>query len=165
MEQSAWDHHWMQEALKQAEQAAESGEVPVGAVLVDANNQCIAQAHNAPIAHCDASAHAEIEVMRKAGVIKQNYRLLETTLYVTLEPCLMCLGAMVHARIKRVVFAAHDPKTGCLTSQAKGADWPWLNHRLTWQGGVCQSEASALLKAFFSQQRKASMKHQSLSGE
>ena len=105
------DEQWMKIALIEAKLAMDENEVPVGAILVQENN-LITQAHNQPIKNNDPTAHAEIEVLRKAGDKLQNYRLAKTTLYVTLEPCAMCLGAMIHARIERVVFGASDPKSG-----------------------------------------------------
>ena len=110
------DQHWMQVAMEQAETAATLGEVPVGAVLV-LNDQLIAASHNAPITQRDPTAHAEIMVLRAAGAVIDNYRLINATLYVTLEPCLMCCGAMVHARIKRLVYGALDAKAGAVSSQ------------------------------------------------
>jgi tRNA(adenine34) deaminase len=149
------DQHYMQHALGLAKQAALQGEVPVGAVLVK-DDEVIAEAYNQPIALNDPSAHAEIQVLRKAGEQLKNYRLLDCTLYVTLEPCLMCVGAMVHARIKRLVFGAFDPKTG-----ACGSVWSVLgpeknnslNHQISIEGGVLAEEAGALLREFFKNRR------------
>tara|TARA_B100001971_G_C17744953_1_gene312538 strand:+ start:186 stop:548 length:363 start_codon:yes stop_codon:yes gene_type:complete len=116
------DKKWMSLALKQAIKAEEEGEVPVGAILVK-DGLVIAEAHNQPISKHDASAHAEIQVLRIAGEIQKNYRFVNSTLYVTLEPCAMCLGAMIHARINRIVFGAYDPNSGvcgsCIDLQNK----------------------------------------------
>ena len=140
-------------ALEQAELAQEQGEVPVGAVLVR-DNQLIASAHNQPILSNDPSAHAEIQVMRQAGTMLNNYRLPDTTLYVTLEPCTMCLGAMVHARIKRVVFGAYDVKTGVCGSCADLSDSTCFNHSIEIQGGVLTDECKDLLQQFFKNRRQ-----------
>ncbi|MCH9643741.1 MAG: tRNA adenosine(34) deaminase TadA [Gammaproteobacteria bacterium] len=149
------DHYWMQQALEQAQLAAAQGEVPVGAVLVQ-NDQCIAKGFNRPIGLCDPSAHAEIVVMREAAKKLKNYRLLDTTLYVTLEPCAMCAGAMIQARIKRVVFAALDPRAGAVQSVFQVLDEPQLNHNVAWAGdGPDADAAGALLKGFFAARRRA----------
>lgn len=149
------DEQAMQLALTQAELAASVDEVPVGAVLVDAQGQLIAQAHNQCIHHHDPSAHAEIQVLRHAGQVLQNYRLIDTTLYVTLEPCLMCFGAILHARIKRLVFAARDPKTGAVQSVHQLAGHPAHNHLLLVDQGLFEAESAALLQGFFRQKRLA----------
>ena len=140
-------------ALEQAELAQEQGEVPVGAVLVR-DDQLIASAHNQPILSNDPSAHAEIQVMRQAGAMLNNYRLPNTTLYVTLEPCTMCLGAMVHARIKRVVFGAYDVKTGVCGSCTDLSDSACFNHSIEIQGGVLADECKDLLQQFFKNRRQ-----------
>ena len=147
------DAHWMALALEQAELAQEQGEVPVGAVLVR-DGQLIASAHNQPILSNDPSAHAEIQVMRQAGTMLNNYRLPDTTLYATLEPCTMCLGAMVHARIKRVVFGAYDTKTGVCGSCADLSDSACFNHSIEIQGGVLADECKDLLQQFFKNRRQ-----------
>jgi tRNA(adenine34) deaminase len=146
------DEHWMRHALECAAAAAAAGEVPVGAVLVAGGEQ-IARGRNRPIAGHDPSAHAEIDCMRAAGRVSRNYRLNGTTLYVTLEPCLMCVGAIVHARVARVVYGAHDPKSGAVKSVCRGFELPGLNHRVTAQGGVLESECGELLKSFFRTRR------------
>ena len=143
----------MQQALATAKQASQNDEVPVGAVLVQ-DNQVIASASNCPINTNDPSAHAEIIVMRAAAQACGNYRLVDATLYVTLEPCMMCAGAMLHARIKRLVFGAYDLKTG-----VAGGCFDWLmhekhTHRIIVQGGMLEEDCSALLKDFFLQKRK-----------
>ena len=142
----------MQRALQQARCGQQAGEVPVGAVLV-MDDECVAQAFNQPISLCDPSAHAEILVMRKAANTLRNYRLLNSTLYVTLEPCVMCVGAMIHARISRLVYAASDPKTGAVNGALELLSHPVHNHRVAVTAGICAEEASALLKAFFQQKR------------
>jgi len=147
------DKHWMEEALFQAKLAGESGEVPVGAVLVK-KGVLLASAGNMPVSLHDPTAHAEIRVLRMAAEKLNNYRLADTTLYVTLEPCLMCAGALIHARVKRVVFGAADPKTGALQSLYQiGLDGR-LNHTLEVTGGVAADKCSSLLKEFFAARRK-----------
>lgn len=148
----ASDQDWMRQALHLAEQAAAAGEVPVGALLVQ-DDVLIAEAHNQPISQHDPSAHAELQALRAAAAKCGNYRLLKTTLYVTLEPCMMCLGAMVHARIGRLVYAAADPKTGVIQSAAQLLELPFLNHRFSVTGGVLAEEAAQLLRTFFKQKR------------
>ena len=146
------DEAWMRQAIALAQQAQQQGEVPVGAVLVK-ENHCIAQGWNLPITQHDATAHAEIIAIRKAGEIIKNYRLVETTLYVTLEPCIMCLGAISHARIQRLVFGATDPKRGAVCSALQLSDAPFLNHHVQWQGGVLENECAQLLRDFFRARR------------
>ncbi len=146
------DNYWMQQAVAQARLAAEQGEVPVGAVLVR-DNQLIAAGYNQPILSHDPSAHAEIVALRAAGEVLENYRMLDTTLYVTLEPCIMCCGAMVHARVGRLVFGAYDTRRGVAGSQFDGFNLPWLNHRVEVEGGVLEAECSALLQDFFRSRR------------
>ncbi|MDQ6953061.1 MAG: tRNA adenosine(34) deaminase TadA [Mariprofundaceae bacterium] len=148
------DEAYMRQALEQASLAAEQGEVPVGAVLVLANAQ-VFKAHNAPISQHDVSAHAEIQVMREACQSIGNYRLPGAQLFVTLEPCLMCAGAMIHARIQRVVFAASEPKTGAVHSLYQVLSDTRLNHQPEVIAGVLQEEASTQLKHFFKVRRKA----------
>ena len=146
------DEYWMQQALECAERAARAGEVPVGAVLV-AGDDRVASGRNRPIGSHDPSAHAEIDCLRAAGLTLRNYRLTDTTLYVTLEPCLMCVGAIVHARVGRVVFGAHDPKSGAVSSVCRGFELPGLNHRVAAEGGVLEAQCAELLKAFFRARR------------
>lgn len=146
------DSDWMQQALAQAKLAAEKGEVPVGAVLVY-QNQVIASAYNQPIAEHDPTAHAEVVVLRQAAKILKNYRLLDTTLYVSLEPCAMCAAAMVHARIKRVVYGASDPKSGAIESVMRLLDQPHFNHQIDYQGGVLAEPCGQVLKDFFKGRR------------
>ncbi|MEY2341372.1 tRNA adenosine(34) deaminase TadA [Acidithiobacillus sp. IBUN Pt1247-S3] len=147
------DQVWMQAALAAARAAATLGEVPVGAVLIDAAGELLASAHNAPIANSDPTAHAEIQVLRLAAQLLGNYRLGGCTLYVTLEPCVMCFGAIVHARLARVVYAASDPKGGVIESHLQLPNLAPSNHRLEWEGGVLADEASSLLKEFFRARR------------
>lgn len=146
------DRHWMQQAIAQAKLGTEQGEVPVGAVLVR-DNELVAAGYNQPILSHDPSAHAEIVVLRAAGEALANYRLTDTTLYVTLEPCIMCCGAIVHARVKRLVFGAYDTRRGVAGSQFDGFGLPWLNHRVEVEGGVLEQECSTLLQAFFRERR------------
>ena len=148
------DDSWMRVALEQAHLAQSKGEVPVGAVVVK-NHQLLAVGHNEPIGACDPSAHAEIRAMRGAASRVHNYRLIGTTLYVTLEPCVMCLGAMIHARIERLVFATRDPRAGAVASAFALSEPGLFNHDLQWDEGVLQAECSSLLTDFFRQKRHA----------
>lgn len=150
------DTQWMQQAIQQAHIARDvHDEVPIGAVLVDEHGQVLAEAGNAVIRLNDPSAHAEILALREAGQKLGNYRLPGTTLYVTLEPCAMCAMALVHARVKRVVFAASDPKTGAAGSVFDVLDSPHNNHRIEVVSGVCADEASTMLRDYFQQRRAA----------
>lgn len=155
----AKDIHFMQLALNQATEAQAKNEVPVGAVIVAADGQTIlAQAHNAPISANDPTAHAEITALRQAANTINNYRLDGCTLYVTLEPCTMCVGALVHARIAKVVFAASEPKAGSLQSQRQlmnEASSGYYNHRFVWQGGVLAHAAALQLRTFFKARRQS----------
>ncbi len=151
------DEHWMQQALHWAHRAERLDEVPVGAVLVK-DRQLVAAAHNRPISRHDPTAHAEILVLRLAARRLKNYRLPGTTLYVTLEPCCMCVGAMIHARIERLVFGAFDPKTGAVAGRFSLLGAPEHNHRVQVQGGVCETECSHLLSSFFQRLRHRSRK-------
>ena len=148
------DIDFMRLALAQATAAAQAGEVPVGAVIVQ-DGKVIATGRNAPIAEHDPTAHAEIIAVRAAAKLLGNYRLPDCSLYVTLEPCAMCSGAMLHARLKRVVFGALDAKTGAAGSVINLFDQRQLNHQTTLQGGVMADESAALLKSFFGQRRGA----------
>lgn len=145
------DDHWMTEALKLAKQAAIAGEVPVGAVVIYAD-EIIGRGFNSPIKNNDPSAHAEILALRQAASNIKNYRLLDVTLYVTLEPCVMCLGAMLHARIKRLVFGASDPKTGAVGGNVNLLSYKW-NHNIECHGGVLVEECSSVLRDFFQVRR------------
>ena len=146
------DLEFMQLALVEAQKARALGEVPVGAVLVS-DNQVIATGHNQPISNNDPSAHAEVAALRAAGHNLSNYRLPNTTLYVTLEPCMMCCGAIMHARISRVVYGAADAKTGCVHSVLNLFDNPQLNHHTMVEGGVLADECAQILKDFFKERR------------
>ncbi len=146
------DEYWMQQALKCAARAEAEGEVPVGAILV-ANNTLIAEGWNQSIALHDPSAHAEIQALRTGGHSLKNYRLLHTTLYVTLEPCVMCVGAMIHARIARLVIGASDPKTGAVGSVWDLLADPRWNHKISCKTGILQDLCAAQLKAFFKAKR------------
>ncbi len=146
------DEQWMRCALELAQKAEQEGEVPVGAVVV-MDNQVIGKGWNKPIDHHDPTAHAEIMALRDAAKNIGNYRLINATLYATLEPCLMCAGALIHARIKRLVFAATDHKAGAICSVAHILDFKSLNHRIEWQMGVLAQECGELLKNFFKQRR------------
>jgi tRNA(adenine34) deaminase len=147
------DEYYMQFAIEQAKLAEAIDEVPVGAVLVQ-DNQLIASAHNQPISTNDPTAHAEIQLLRNAGQAVNNYRFPGTTLYVTLEPCTMCLGAMIHARISRVVFGAYDEKTGVCGSCQDLSTSDCFNHKIELQGGVLAIESKELLQQFFKNKRK-----------
>lgn len=139
---------FMKMAIKQAHLAAYQGEVPIGAVLIDATGN-IFMAHNQVIDLKDTSAHAEILAIRAAGRYVENYRLVDTVLYVTIEPCVMCMGAVMHARIKRLIFGASDPKWGGAGSLYDFAGDHRFNHKIEVIGGVCQAECSQIMKSFF----------------
>ncbi len=147
-----FDTQCMQRALELAREAAAAGEVPVGALLVR-EGEILGEGRNQPIAHHDASAHAEIVALRSAGQAAKNYRLPGRTLYVTLEPCPMCAGALVHARVERVVFAAADPRTGAGGSVFDLMRDARLNHRCVVEGGLLETESAALLREFFAARR------------
>ena len=146
------DEKWMNLAIKQAVKAEEEGEVPVGAILVK-DGLLIAKAHNQPISTNDATAHAEIQLLRAAGKKLKNYRQINSTIYVSLEPCAMCLGAMVHARISRIVFGAYDPKTGVCGSCSDLTNADFFNHKVHINGGVLETKCSKLLQDFFKTRR------------
>ncbi len=147
------DEAGLREALRQAEQAQESGEVPVGACILAPNGTLVAQGQNRVIRDHDPSGHAEIVAMRSAGRALGNYRLEGCTLYVTLEPCSMCAGAMIHARIARLVFGALDPKTGAVGSVLSVLNHPRLNHRIEVTGGVLDEACGKVLRSFFQSRR------------
>ena len=142
------DEHWMQHALELAKKAETSGEVPVGAVVV-LNDELVAEGWNRPISSSDPTAHAEIIALRAAGQKLENYRLLDTELYVTLEPCPMCVGAMLHARVRRVIYAATDPKTGALGGAYDLLNSVSHNHSFEVKKGVLEEQSRAMLQAFF----------------
>lgn len=146
------DRRWMRHALGLAEHGAQAGEVPVGAVLVR-DGQLLAEGYNRPVGDCDPSAHAEIVALRTAAATIANYRLLDTTLYVTMEPCVMCAGAIVHARVARVVYAASDEKWGACGSVFDVFEPGRMNHDVTVCGGVLATESVQLLRAFFRARR------------
>ncbi len=148
------DIRWMRLALQQAELAARRGEVPVGAVLVR-DELLLATGANAQVGGDDPTAHAEVVALRAAAKLVNNYRLTGSTLYVTLEPCTMCAGALVHARVARVVFAAAEPRSGAVCSTAQVLANPGLNHRVQVTQGVLEEASSALLKSFFAARRAA----------
>lgn len=150
------DHHWMRYALNLAKQANEQGEVPVGAVLVK-EEQIVGVGFNCPIATLDPTSHAEIQAIRAAAKVLDNYRLVDTTLYVTLEPCAMCAGAIVHARIARVVFGASDPRAGACGSLLNVLQNPLLNHRPSLTAGLMADDCSQLLTDFFRLRRKEAL--------
>ena len=147
------DEKWMKIAISEASVAKNEGEIPVGAVLIH-NNKLIAKAHNQPILNHDPTAHAEVIALRKAGKKLNNYRLAGSTLYVTLEPCVMCLGAIMHARIDRIVFGASDPKTGVCGSKADLTSEAFFTHKVKVDGGVLEEENKEILQSFFKSKRK-----------
>ena len=147
------DEKWMKIAISEANLAINKGEIPVGAVLIQ-DGKLIAKAHNQPILNHDPTAHAEVEVLRKAGKKLKNYRLARSTLYVTLEPCIMCLGAIMHARIERIVFGASDPKTGVCGSKADLTSEAFFTHKVKVDGGVLEEENKEILQSFFKSRRK-----------
>ena len=152
MNQAELDRQFMCQAIEQAQIAATAGEVPVGAVLVR-DGQVIAKAFNRPIGNHDPSAHAEMLALRSAALVEENYRLPRSTLYVTLEPCAMCSGAILHARVDRVVFGAADPKTGAAGSVLDVFSSKQINHQTSVEGGVMSEECGQLLRSFFKERR------------
>ena len=148
------DHeHFMREAIVEARRALDAGEVPVGAVIV-IDGRIVGRGFNQPIASRDPTAHAEIVALREAARTAANYRLAGSTLYVTIEPCLMCVGAMVHARVGTLVYGAAEPKSGAIVSAFAAHEMPGLNHRIEVQGGVLDEECRALVQAFFQDRRR-----------
>jgi len=143
---------WMRRALALADRASNEGEVPVGAVVVR-DGELLGEGWNQVIAAQDPTAHAEIVALRDAARVVGNYRLPGATLYVTLEPCTMCAGAMVHARVTELVFGAEEPRAGVVCSTCSLLDEPWYNHKVSWQGGVLAEDSSARLRAFFQARR------------
>jgi tRNA(adenine34) deaminase len=146
------DERFMREALEEARLAEASGEVPIGAVLV-VDGAVVARGFNRPIGAVDPTAHAEVVVLREAAARAGNYRLTGAELYVTVEPCLMCVGALVHARVARVVYGAPEPRAGALGSATNALDTPGLNHQFVVDGGVLAEECGALLQRFFRARR------------
>lgn len=157
-EQAERDAAWMRYAMDLAAQGEAAGEVPVGAVIVK-DNQVIGEGWNQPISSHDPTAHAEVVAIRMAAQALNNYRLPGCTLYVTLEPCTMCVGALVHARIERLVFGTTEPKAGAIQSQSRLLDSHWFNHRVSYQGAVLATECQHQLSYFF-QQRRLQLKAQ-----
>lgn len=151
-DQAKTDEKFMLRALALASQAGAAGEVPVGAVVVR-DGEVIGEGYNRPVSRTDPTAHAEIEALRQAALHAGNYRLIETTLYVTLEPCAMCAGALLHARVQRLVFGALEPRAGAVYSTAQLLHRPALNHRVQVSSGVCAEQAGALLTEFFRERR------------
>jgi tRNA(adenine34) deaminase len=148
------DAYWMQFALQQAQLAAQCGEVPVGAVLVK-DDEIIGAGFNQPISSCDPTAHAEVVALRAAAKCLSNYRLPDTTLYVTIEPCTMCVGALIHARIKRVVFGALEPRAGSIISAQTLLDGEHFNHRIEVTTGVLANQCGEVMQKFFRDRRSA----------
>jgi tRNA(adenine34) deaminase len=146
------DEKWMKIALNEASLALKENEVPVGSVLIQ-NNIIIAKSHNQQIIKNDPTAHAEIQLLRKAGNQQKNYRLVGCSLYVTLEPCAMCFGALIHARVDRVIFGASDPKTGVCGSCINLNEEKFFNHKISITGGILENDCSELLKKFFKSKR------------
>jgi tRNA(adenine34) deaminase len=145
---------FMRVALEQARLAAAAGEVPIGAVLV-VNDRIISEAFNQPIASIDPTAHAEVLVLRESARALGNYRLTDATVYVTIEPCLMCVGALVHARVREVVYGATEPKTGALVSTVRALEQPGLNHRFAVTAGVLELECRSIIQKFFWDKRRS----------
>ncbi|WP_110691564.1 tRNA adenosine(34) deaminase TadA [Salinicola halophyticus] len=148
------DEFYMHRALEQAQMAFERGEVPVGAVVVDPAGEVIGAGYNCPVSGQDPTAHAEVQALRNAASGLSNYRLDGCTLFVTLEPCLMCTGAIIHARVRRVVYATAEPKGGMVESRANLFAQPWFNHRVEIVGGVLAAPARRLLQQFFRERRQ-----------
>ena len=148
------DHnYWMKQALLLAKDAALKGEVPVGAIVV-LDKKIIGKGFNQPISTYDPTAHAEIVALRDSAKKTHNYRLIDACLYVTLEPCTMCAGAMIHSRIKRLVYGADEPKAGVVNSQKNLLNAPYLNHKIEVVAGVCGNECSEIISAFFAKRRQ-----------
>ncbi|CAA0089967.1 tRNA-specific adenosine deaminase [Zhongshania aliphaticivorans] len=147
------DEYWMHKAQALALRADALNEVPVGALIVR-DNVVIGEGFNQPITQHDPTAHAEIIALRNAGQSEANYRLPNATMYVTVEPCAMCAGAIIHSRVSRLVFGATEPKAGAVCSHLQLFEQPQMNHRVTWRGGVLAVEATAILKAFFARRRE-----------
>lgn len=152
VEHIASDEFWMLHALELARSGEREGEVPVGAVIVR-DGEVLGEGWNAPIGRCDPTAHAEMVALRAAAAAVANYRLTGATLYVTIEPCAMCAGALVHARVGRLVFAAREPRAGAVVSKLALLDAPFLNHRVEWTEGVCADAATRMMQDFFRRRR------------
>ena len=146
--------YWMSHAIEQAKQAANQNDIPIGAVLVDLESgELLSEGYNQPISSSDPTAHAEIVVLRQASNRRKNYRLAATALYVTVEPCTMCVGALMHARISLLVFGAREPKAGVVVSQKQLLEESFYNHRLNYLEGIMAEECGALLTDFFEKKR------------
>jgi tRNA(adenine34) deaminase len=143
---------WMQEAIAEAGKAEAEGEVPVGAIVL-LNEKVVGRGHNSPIQLKDPSAHAEVMALRQAARNSMNYRLPGSVLIVTVEPCIMCVGALIHARVEEVIYGAADPKAGALVSQFQTADWQNLNHSFLVTAGVLEEQCAAIMKNFFAGRR------------
>jgi tRNA(adenine34) deaminase len=152
------DETFMQAALEEARQAAAAGEVPIGAIVV-AKGEIIARGQNRVLRDIDPTAHAEIVAMRRAAYALGNYRLLDCELYVTLEPCAMCAGAMIHARLARLVYGAPDPKAGAVRSVLEVLNHPQLNHKMALNSGILAEKCSEILKDFFRARRESSQQY------
>lgn len=150
---SEMDEKWMAHALQLAQQAYDHGEVPVGAVIVR-DGVAIGEGWNQPIGRCDPSAHAEILALRDAGAFEQNYRLPGATLYVTIEPCTMCLGALIHARIARVVYGAAEPKAGVCQSHQHIVSSDIYNHQIDFSSGILEARCTEIMQSFFKMRRE-----------
>lgn len=147
------DEHWMRIAIQEALEAEKEGEVPVGAVLV-IDDVLIAKSHNQPILKNDPTAHAEIQALRNTGKALKNYRFVDANMYVTLEPCSMCIGAMIHARVSKVIFGAYDSKSGACGSCIDLQNQNFYNHKIKIYGGVLEQDCKKLLYSFFKDRRK-----------
>ena len=148
------DQHWMEQALLEAKQAEALDEVPVGAIIV-LNGEVIGRGFNQPISQHDPTAHAEIMALRQASQHMNNYRLPGAEMYVTIEPCTMCCGAIIHARLKRIIFGAHEPKAGAVESAFHLFEQDWINHHLSYTAGVLEEPCRELIHNFFSRKRAA----------
>ncbi len=151
----AADERWMREALAEAEEAAKVGEVPIGAVLVNTEGELLARAGNRTRTNCDPTAHAEIIVLRDAAQRAGNFRLTGTTLYATIEPCAMCAGALIQARVSRLVYGARDERAGAVESVFRICDESSLNHRMEITGGIFAADCRALMQQFFQARRES----------
>jgi tRNA(adenine34) deaminase len=148
------DIKWMKLALEEAQKAGAVGEVPVGAIIVNAQNELVARGYNQPISACDPTAHAEIYAIREAANLSDNYRIPGHTLYVTIEPCTMCVGALVHARLGRLVYGASEPKMGAIESAFKLLEAGCYNHVPDVTGGILAEDCARLMSGFFARRRK-----------
>lgn len=154
--QALTDESFMAQALELAEISANLGEVPVGALVVSPAGEVIGSAHNSPISSSDPTAHAEINALREAAQRVDNYRLVGCSLYITLEPCMMCYGAMIHARIARLVYGASEPRAGVVQSQLRAPGFTFFNHAFEVRSGILAAECSEQLKRFFKKRRQQS---------